>query len=57
MLQYIDENLNRIIQNPDSVMYLRPYDIYLNKQSKITSFFLNPLKNPTSQNAVLALLL
>lgn len=27
MLQYIDENLNRIIQNPDSVMYLRPYDI------------------------------
>lgn len=26
-LQYIDENLNRIIQNPDSVMYLRPYDI------------------------------
>ena len=27
MLQYIDENLNMIIQNPDSVMYLRPYDI------------------------------
>lgn len=27
MLQYIDENLNRIIQNPDSVMYLRPYKI------------------------------
>ena len=27
MLQYIDENLNRIIQNPDSVMYLRPYNI------------------------------
>lgn len=26
-LQYIDENLNMIIQNPDSVMYLRPYDI------------------------------
>lgn len=25
--QYIDENLNRIMQNPDSVMYLRPYDI------------------------------
>ena len=26
-LPYIDENLNKIIQNPDSVMYLRPYDI------------------------------
>jgi len=26
-LQYIEENLNRIIQNPDSVMYLKPYDI------------------------------
>lgn len=26
-LEYIDENLNRIIQNPDSVMYVRPYDI------------------------------
>ena len=24
---YIEENLNRIIQNPDSVLYLRPYDI------------------------------
>lgn len=24
---YIDENLNRIMQNPDSVLYLRPYDI------------------------------
>ena len=27
MLQYIDENLNKIIENPDSVMYIRPYDI------------------------------
>ena len=27
MLQYINENLNRIIENPDSVMYLRPYSI------------------------------
>lgn len=27
MLQYINENLNMIIQNPDSVMYLKPYDI------------------------------
>ena len=26
-LEYIDENLNRIIQNPDSVLYLRPYDV------------------------------
>ena len=26
-LQYIEENLNRIVQNPESVMYLRPYDI------------------------------
>ncbi len=26
-LVYIDENLNKIIQNPDSVLYLRPYDI------------------------------
>ena len=26
-LQYLEENLNRIVQNPDSVMYLRPYDI------------------------------
>lgn len=26
-LQYIEENLNRIVQNPDSVMYLKPYDI------------------------------
>lgn len=26
-LQYIEENLNKIVQNPDSVMYLRPYDI------------------------------
>lgn len=26
-LKYIDENLNRIIQNPDSVLYLRPYDV------------------------------
>lgn len=26
-LEYIEENLNKIIQNPDSVMYLRPYDI------------------------------
>ncbi|MBP3635793.1 MAG: hypothetical protein J6J17_05020 [Bacilli bacterium] len=26
-LEYIDENLNRIMQNPDSVLYLRPYDI------------------------------
>lgn len=26
-LDYIDENLNRIIQNPDSVLYLRPYDV------------------------------
>lgn len=26
-LQYIDENLNKIIQNLDSVMYLRPYYI------------------------------
>lgn len=24
---YIEENLNRIIQKPDSVLYLRPYDI------------------------------
>lgn len=27
MLKYIDENLNKIIENPGSVMYLRPYDI------------------------------
>lgn len=27
MLKYIDENLNKIIENPESVMYLRPYDI------------------------------
>jgi len=27
MLQYIEDNLNKIIENPDSVMYLRPYDI------------------------------
>ncbi len=26
-LVYIDENLNNIIQNPDNVLYLRPYDI------------------------------
>ena len=26
-LEYIDENLNRILQNPDSVLYLRPDDI------------------------------
>ena len=26
-LEYIDENLNRIMQNPDSVLYLRPYNI------------------------------
>ena len=26
-LEYIDENLNRIIQNPDSVLYLRPYNV------------------------------
>lgn len=26
-LQYIDENLNRIMENPDSVMYLRPYNV------------------------------
>lgn len=26
-LEYIDENLNRIMQNPDSVLYLRTYDI------------------------------
>lgn len=26
-LNYIEENLNRIMQNPDSVFYLRPYDI------------------------------
>ena len=26
-LEYIDENLNRIMQNPDSVLYLRPYDV------------------------------
>lgn len=25
--EYIDENLNIVMQNPDSVMYLRPYDI------------------------------
>ncbi len=25
--KYIDENLNIIIQNPDSVLYIRPYDI------------------------------
>lgn len=31
-LAYIDENLNRIMQNPDSVLYLRPYDIG-NKQA------------------------
>lgn len=27
MLEYIDKNLNRIIQKPDSVMYLKPYKI------------------------------
>jgi len=27
MLQYIEENLNRIIQEPDSVMYLKPYNV------------------------------
>ncbi len=26
-LEYIDENLNRIIQNPDSVLYIKPYDV------------------------------
>ena len=26
-LEYIDENLNRIMQNPESVLYLRPYDV------------------------------
>lgn len=26
-LEYIDENLSEIMQNPDSVLYLRPYDI------------------------------
>lgn len=26
-LQYIDENLNKIIQNPDSVLYLKPYNV------------------------------
>lgn len=26
-LVYIDENLNKIMQNPDSILYLRPYDI------------------------------
>lgn len=26
-LEYINENLNRIIQNPDSVLYLRTYDV------------------------------
>lgn len=26
-LNYIEENLNRIMQEPDSVLYLRPYDI------------------------------
>lgn len=27
MMEYIDENLNRIMQNPDSVLYLRPYAV------------------------------
>lgn len=27
MLQYIDENLNKIMQSSDNVLYLRPYDI------------------------------
>lgn len=31
-LNYIEENLNRIMQNPDNVLYLRPYDI-ANKQA------------------------
>ena len=26
-LEYIDENLSEIMQNPDSVLYLRPYDV------------------------------
>lgn len=26
-LQYIDENLEKIMANPDNIMYLRPYDI------------------------------
>lgn len=26
-LVYIDDNLNRILQNPESVLYLRPYDV------------------------------
>lgn len=26
-LEYIDENLNRILQNPNSVLYLRPYNV------------------------------
>ena len=26
-LQYIEDNLNKIIENPDSVLYLKPYDV------------------------------
>ena len=26
-LEYIEENLNKIIQNPDNILYIRPYDI------------------------------
>ena len=26
-LAYINENLNKIIQNPDSVLYLKPYNV------------------------------
>lgn len=31
-MQYIDKNLKRIIENPDSVLYLKPYDVG-NKQA------------------------